>query len=190
MFTDNADASVNHTVSLLIPDYAATGSHRYLQASLGGGGMNVLYGGGSVNYYPAYQHIWYTGASNAYTGTARFGVKNDGQLYLVPVSAPTVDVQNGDVYFDSANGLTQRKAGTWEILIPEAPAAGPWVRSNFTWVAVGGPYLPISGGTISGTLLIDTNTVLHTGIIPVPPTNNGAYVLFVTNGVASWIAHP
>ena len=27
-------------------------------------------------------------------------------------------------------------------------------------------------------------------IVPIAPTNNGAYVLFVTNGVASWIAHP
>ena len=31
---------------------------------------------------------------------------------------------------------------------------------------------------------------VFTNIVPVAPTNNGAYVLFVTNGVASWIAHP
>ena len=31
---------------------------------------------------------------------------------------------------------------------------------------------------------------VFTNIVPIAPTNNGAYVLFVTNGVASWIAHP
>ena len=38
--------------------------------------------------------------------------------------------------------------------------------------------------------VLATNNVLHDGIFPAAPTNNGAYVLYVTNGVASWIAHP
>ena len=39
--------------------------------------------------------------------------------------------------------------------------------------------------------LYQTNSVGYWAtIVPIAPTDNGAYVLFVTNGVASWIAHP
>lgn len=75
----------------------------------------------------------------------KFSVKGQGQIGLTELeSAPTAALANGQLYFNTTNGLTQRRGGVWEAL------------SN----------------------------------VPIAPTNNGAYILFVTNGVASWIAHP
>lgn len=45
-------------------------------------------------------------------------------------------------------------------------------------------------GAMLGVSWSNLAAVIAKFIVPAAPTNNGAYVLFVTNGVASWIAHP
>jgi hypothetical protein len=56
-----------------------------------------------------------------------------------------------------------RQTGAWTVVatvagVPEAPNNGAsYVRNSETWTPLGGPYLPLTGGTITGVLTLPTN---------------------------------
>jgi len=80
------------------------------------GENQVFIGGSSSNFNAATSVSLYTAANNTTTGgTERVRIKAGGQLRFVPLAAaPTVSVEDGDVYYNSTtNKLQVRAAGVW-----------------------------------------------------------------------------
>lgn len=63
----------------------------------------------------------------------QISVKDQGRIgFAVQSADPTNDVANGQVYFNTTVGLKQRRSSAWETFV------------------TGGPFLPVTGGTLSG----------------------------------------
>jgi hypothetical protein len=76
----------------------------------------IILAAGSIQFYADLSTT--VAAGTNITPTERVRIKRDGQLRFVPLaSAPTIDVENGDVYYDSTtNKLRVRAAGAWTDL--------------------------------------------------------------------------
>jgi len=239
-----------------------------------GGGNSTFEGINRLTVFTSTNYLGWDGTNFTDTdgGTERFKVLPQGQVEFTPLlSDPTIEANFGQFYYNTNLAVFRGYgASGWTNIPFDAPSNSvAYIRSNSTWAAAGGPYLPIAGGTptgpitsssyLSGTYfqsqgtgsgmymqtrgatnnqwVVYSQTILgglkmywhpnpgtaydvftfatNGGLSSVAgtfwhsgndgsgsgldadkvqglayPTNNGAYILFVTNGVASWIAHP
>ena len=106
-------------------------------------------------------------------------ITNAGNVYLADST-----VASGGSAPTHSSGTT---AG-WAFVATGTAASREFiVTGNSTERTVLNTVKRLTGGTASNFFRGDG---VFANIVPVQPTNNGAYVLYVTNGVASWIAHP
>jgi len=131
-----------------------------------------------------------------------FDTRTSLDVRLRPGDVTGTNVAGFNLDIQAGNPTGEGAPGTLLLSVSKGGVAGVGVRSevtNIVEVSKNGfkanrfasnslsVVQNLTGGTSSTWLRGDG---VFTNLVPAAPTDNGAYVLFVTNGVARWIAHP